>query len=219
VKKKAVERKPKEGEDNSDDAGAVGGTSSSPDKGAAVGGKRSADNGPASSPGKVVFPTVITPADYLDSDEEKEAEAATKKAPRQKGPAAAGGGATASGRPACRYGASCYRKNPHHFTKESHPGDADYAAASGGGGGGEEDDSRPECEYGTGCYRKNPDHRRRFKHTRKALPKRRAKVTHFVAVADPYRNHFLLFRIRYNIFDFSLKWSNRLRFLCNFQPS
>jgi hypothetical protein len=179
------EKKPKEGEDNSDDAGAVGGTSSSPDKGA-VGGKRSADNGPAaSSTGKVVFPTVITPADYLDSDEEEE-ETATKKALRQKAAAAAGGSATASGRPACRYGASCYRKNPHHFTKESHPGDADYAAAASGGD--EEDDSRPECEYGTGCYRKNPDHRRRFKHTRKALPKRRAKVTHSVVVvkvADP----------------------------------
>ncbi len=173
MKKKDGEKVPKEGEDNSDEAGAVGGTSSSPNKGA-VGGKRSADNGPASSPGKVVFPTVITPADYLDSDEEEE-EAASKKAPRKKVPAAAGGGATASGRPACRYGASCYRKNPHHFTKESHPGDADYAAAAGGGG--EEDDSRPECEYGTGCYRKNPDHRRRFKHTRKALPKRRAKVS------------------------------------------
>jgi hypothetical protein len=181
--KKDGEKKPKEGEDNSDDAVAVGGTSSSPDKGAAVGGKRSADNGPASSPGKVVFPTVITPADYLDSDEEEEEKTASKKAPRQKGPAAAaGGGATASGRPACRYGASCYRKNPHHFTKESHPGDADYAAAAASGGG-EEDDSRPECEYGTGCYRKNPDHRRRFKHTRKALPKRRAKVRH--SVVDP----------------------------------
>jgi hypothetical protein len=187
VKKKASEKVPKEGEDkdSADDAGAVGGTSSSPDKGA-VGGKRSTDNGPASSPGKVVFPTVITPADYLDSDEEEGT--ASKKAPRQKGPAA-GSGATASGRPACRYGASCYRKNPHHFTKESHPGDADYAAAATGGGG-EEDDSRPECEYGTGCYRKNPDHRRRFKHTRKALPKRRAKVRYRIS---PNFDHLLNF--------------------------
>jgi PBZ domain len=131
----------------------------------------------------VVFPTVITPADFLDSDEEEE-EAAKKKAgktpgaaSKQKSPAskspAVGGGAAANPRAACRYGAGCYRKNPRHFQLEAHPGDADYAEPEEGGG---EDDKRPECEYGLKCYRKNPDHKKRYKHTRRPQPKRKAKV-------------------------------------------
>lgn len=29
-------------------------------------------------------------------------------------------------RPACKYGANCYRKNPQHKKEYSHPGDSDY---------------------------------------------------------------------------------------------
>ena len=153
------------------------------------GGQGNSGAGEASaSTAKVEYPTVITPADYLDSDEEEETPAASKKpdprkkkslggkgSPHTKGvpqtKATGGGGGS---RAACRYGASCYRKNPRHFELEAHPGDADYVEA--GDGGEDEDDKRPECEYGLGCYRKNPDHRRRYKHTRKPQPTRRAKV-------------------------------------------
>jgi hypothetical protein len=137
----------------------------------------SAGGAAQAGPGKVVFPTVVTPADYLDSDEEEEnkKEKAATGAGKQKTPVAkpaAVGGAAAKPRAACRYGAACYRKNPQHFQVEAHPGDADYAEPEEGG----EDDKRPECEYGLGCYRKNPDHKRRYKHTRRPQPKRKAKV-------------------------------------------
>lgn len=73
-------------------------------------------------------------------------------------------------RRACKYGESCYRRNPVHKEEFSHPGNEDYAlepdqeetqSADDGAC-----DQRPECQYGTSCYRKNPQHRRDFKHTK-----------------------------------------------------
>ncbi|XP_044310396.1 aprataxin and PNK-like factor isoform X1 [Varanus komodoensis] len=66
-------------------------------------------------------------------------------------------------RTACRYGKSCYRKNPIHLQEFSHPGDSDYCDT-------EtlsqiDNDNRPECPYGTACYRKNPQHKLEYKHT------------------------------------------------------
>ena len=80
-------------------------------------------------------------------------------------------------RPACPYGAKCYRKNPLHREEESHPGDDDYqdpTPADQEDEGDEED--RPECEYGLDCYRQNPQHRKDYKHTRHPQPKRAVKV-------------------------------------------
>ncbi|XP_031360078.2 aprataxin and PNK-like factor [Lonchura striata] len=63
----------------------------------------------------------------------------------------------------CKYGSSCYRKNPVHFQQFSHPDDDDYhnmeVVAQG------DNDSRPECPYGTACYRKNPQHKVEYKHS------------------------------------------------------
>lgn len=42
-----------------------------------------------------------------------------------------GGGASAKPRPACQYGAKCYRKNPQHRIDESHPGDDDHDTPAG----------------------------------------------------------------------------------------
>lgn len=66
-----------------------------------------------------------------------------------------------SKRPACPFGASCYRKNPTHRTEQSHPDDSDYE---------EENDqtkadaTKPVCPYGKTCYRKNPQHKRDYQH-------------------------------------------------------
>lgn len=109
--------------------------------------------------GATKFPTVITPADYMDiSDEEDSAQGNPPPTKKR--------------RPYCQYGATCYRKNPAHRKDKSHPGDDDYVDNVEEG---EEDDSRPECEYGVGCYRKNPVHRRNYRHTHKPQPKRGAK--------------------------------------------
>lgn len=105
------------------------------------------------------FPTVITAADFQDSDEE---EAAAEPVPPPKKKL----------RVHCRFGGSCYRKNPAHFRDESHPGDDDYDQAADDE---DEDDGRPECEYGVDCYRKNPSHKRNYKHTHKPQPKRVVK--------------------------------------------
>ena len=83
-------------------------------------------------------------------------------------------------RPACPYGAGCYRKNPLHRREEAHPGDDDYQDPSPADqqedDEGEDDEDKPECEYGLDCYRKNPQHRKDFKHSRHPQPKRAAKV-------------------------------------------
>ena len=83
-------------------------------------------------------------------------------------------------RPACPYGAGCYRKNPLHRQEEAHPGDDDYQDPSPADqqedDEGEDDEDKPECEYGLDCYRKNPQHRKDFKHSRHPQPKRAAKV-------------------------------------------
>jgi hypothetical protein len=57
--------------------------------------------------------------------------------------------------PPCRYGPSCYRKNPDHFREFSHPqGHVNCVVIN----------SLPPCRYGPSCYRKNPDHFREFSH-------------------------------------------------------
>ncbi|XP_072783730.1 aprataxin and PNK-like factor [Taeniopygia guttata] len=63
----------------------------------------------------------------------------------------------------CKYGSSCYRKNPIHFQQFSHPGDDDYHQVEVVAQG--DNDSRPECPYGTACYRKNPQHKVEYKHS------------------------------------------------------
>ncbi|RLW07051.1 hypothetical protein DV515_00003943 [Chloebia gouldiae] len=50
----------------------------------------------------------------------------------------------------CKYGSSCYRKNPVHFQQFSHPADDDYHKVEVEAQG--DNDSRPECPYGTACY-------------------------------------------------------------------
>ena len=47
--------------------------------------------------------------------------------------------------PGCPYGTDCYRKNPAHLAKYSHP----LPSAKG---------ESKVCPYGSSCYRKNPDH-------------------------------------------------------------
>ncbi|CAK9822816.1 Aprataxin and PNK-like factor [Anthophora retusa] len=54
----------------------------------------------------------------------------------------------------CKYAEKCYRRNPQHRAKFSHPNDSDYDVP----------DNRKECPYGTKCYRKNPQHKTEFKH-------------------------------------------------------
>ena len=58
---------------------------------------------------------------------------------------------------------NCTRKNPVHFTEESHP--KSHSLAAGGGGGpakSNEGDWVPvgktKCQFGMGCTRKNPAH-------------------------------------------------------------
>ncbi|XP_076234712.1 uncharacterized protein LOC143179386 [Calliopsis andreniformis] len=55
----------------------------------------------------------------------------------------------------CKYNKKCYRRNPQHRDKYSHPGDFDY----------DYPDDRQECPYGVRCYRKNSQHKMQYKHT------------------------------------------------------
>jgi len=60
-------------------------------------------------------------------------------------------------KPICRYGKNCYRKNPNHFKRFSHPWlerQSPQADANG----------RPICKYGKECNRKNPSHFKEFAH-------------------------------------------------------
>eukprot|EP00800_Vazella_pourtalesii_P022718 TRINITY_DN8971_c0_g2_i1.p1 TRINITY_DN8971_c0_g2~~TRINITY_DN8971_c0_g2_i1.p1 ORF type:complete len:578 (-),score=101.52 TRINITY_DN8971_c0_g2_i1:50-1720(-) len=57
--------------------------------------------------------------------------------------------------PGCPYGTDCYRKNPAHLAKYSHP----LPSAKG---------ESKVCPYGSSCYRKNPDHFKEFSHPTKA---------------------------------------------------
>ncbi|XP_065066831.1 aprataxin and PNK-like factor isoform X2 [Rhopilema esculentum] len=63
--------------------------------------------------------------------------------------------------PKCKYGRSCYRKNPAHFKEFSHSDNSDDDKDESS----EQTDDRPECPYGTSCYRKNPQHKLEYKHT------------------------------------------------------
>ncbi|XP_056646727.1 aprataxin and PNK-like factor isoform X2 [Diorhabda sublineata] len=60
------------------------------------------------------------------------------------------------GRECCWYGRQCYRKNPDHRAKFSHPWDDDYVSNS--------NNNRPDCPFGIYCYRRYAMHRRQFKH-------------------------------------------------------
>ncbi|XP_078036163.1 uncharacterized protein LOC144469592 [Augochlora pura] len=60
-----------------------------------------------------------------------------------------------SRREKCIYGEKCYRRNPQHRAKFSHPKDPDYDVP----------DNRKECPYGIKCYRTNPQHKEEYKHT------------------------------------------------------
>ena len=112
-----------------------------------------------------VFPVLVTSNDLIDSDDEDDQgkENIEHKAKVELGK---------NLRPACRFGLSCYRKNPQHKFEEAHPGDDDYKDPNDE----ESDQEKPECEFGLDCYRKNPAHRKEYKHTRKPQPKRVAKV-------------------------------------------
>ncbi|KAF4520985.1 hypothetical protein B566_EDAN002481 [Ephemera danica] len=63
-------------------------------------------------------------------------------------------------RQSCKYGQSCYRKNPQHRLDFSHPGDADFVVVTAPAPG-----SKPACPYGSNCYRKNPQHIQDYDHT------------------------------------------------------
>ena len=69
-----------------------------------------------------------------------------------------------SARPACPYGATCYRKNPTHRTEQSHPGDSDYDEKDENDSKTTNSDDKPICPYGKTCYRKNPQHRSDYQH-------------------------------------------------------
>ncbi|XP_072388701.1 uncharacterized protein [Diabrotica undecimpunctata] len=56
----------------------------------------------------------------------------------------------------CWYGRQCYRNNPLHKLRLSHPGDPDYDNDT-------ELNQQP-CPYGLQCYRRNILHRRLYKH-------------------------------------------------------
>ena len=87
----------------------------------------------------------------------------------------------APGKPPCKFGAACTRKNPQHFAEEDHPDDhpllcspvspkpavtptpaatptpvppSPYGRAPG----------KPPCKYGAGCTQKNPQHFTDFDH-------------------------------------------------------
>jgi len=79
---------------------------------------------------------------------------------------------SASRRPSCPYGGSCYRQNPQHKADEAHPGDDDYMDPTSDGAIGNDSD-KPECEYGIDCYRQNPQHRKDYRHTSKPRPPKR----------------------------------------------
>ena len=112
---------------------------------------------------KNVFPVLVTPNDFIDSDDEPEKENLKQQNKEER---------NTDLRPSCVFGSSCYRKNPVHRYDEAHPGDDDYRDV---GELESEDVERPECEFGTECYRKNPDHRKQFKHSHKPQPRRTAK--------------------------------------------
>lgn len=65
------------------------------------------------------------------------------------------------GRPCCRFGVKCYRKNASHRDMECHPGDVDYKLP----------DYPPppsgtlQCPYGATCYRRNPAHFQQLSHS------------------------------------------------------
>ncbi|CAF0884230.1 unnamed protein product [Adineta ricciae] len=67
-------------------------------------------------------------------------------------------------RPACQFGASCYRKNPAHRAELSHPGDSDYDDSKQSIDTDDNDPDRPDCPFGKSCYRQNPQHKRDFRH-------------------------------------------------------
>ena len=60
-------------------------------------------------------------------------------------------------RPPCKYGASCYQKNPAHLAQFSHPASAAAAPPPPAW-------ALPPCKYGTACYQKNPAHLAQFSH-------------------------------------------------------
>lgn len=93
--------------------------------------------------------------------------------------------ADSSSRESCKYGSSCYRKNPQHRKDFAHPGDSDYvdpASTSYNTSTGGSDDNRPLCEYGNACYRKNPQHRRDYRHD--APKKRKARPVQIQDIAS-----------------------------------
>eukprot|EP00401_Gymnodinium_catenatum_P076387 CAMPEP_0117470840 /NCGR_PEP_ID=MMETSP0784-20121206/7424_1 /TAXON_ID=39447 /ORGANISM="" /LENGTH=597 /DNA_ID=CAMNT_0005264943 /DNA_START=42 /DNA_END=1832 /DNA_ORIENTATION=- len=73
-------------------------------------------------------------------------------------------------RPECRYGASCYNRDPEHLKKFSHPYGGGYpgAAAAAPSAPPRPNPSaaapRPVCKYGAKCYNKNPEHLNSFAH-------------------------------------------------------
>lgn len=67
-------------------------------------------------------------------------------------------------RPACQFGASCYRKNPAHRAELSHPGDSDHDDSKQSNDTDDNDPDRPDCPFGKSCYRQNPQHKRDFRH-------------------------------------------------------
>ncbi|CAH2039884.1 unnamed protein product, partial [Iphiclides podalirius] len=53
----------------------------------------------------------------------------------------------------CMYGKDCYRRNPQHKARFSHPADADWGAGA-----------QAECPYGYACARRDPRHWRDHSH-------------------------------------------------------
>ena len=60
------------------------------------------------------------------------------------------------GKPQCKYGINCTRKDPEHFEKYDHPKDhllAEFYRPF-----------KPQCQYGSRCYRTNPEHFDKYSH-------------------------------------------------------
>ncbi len=97
----------------------------------------------AGAAGGGVFPTIITKADFEDSEDIEGtiyarsvmllaqsrlnfafSASSSSDLPKKRLPPKA-----IPSRPSCPYGASCYRKNPQHLEDEAHPGDVDYKSS------------------------------------------------------------------------------------------
>lgn len=91
--------------------------------------------------------------DWMDEEEPPK----PQSAPQNSSASTAAPVSSINGKPQCKYGAECIRKNPQHFQEYAHPhldgnGNSPTPAPT------PSNDSKPLCAYGINCRRKNPQH-------------------------------------------------------------